>query len=220
MVQGKGIFVHLGLRRQLITFVPMPKYFLLNKPYGYLSQFTREEPHHQVLGDLYAFPPQVYPVGRLDRDSEGLLILTDDKRLNASLLSPARQHPRTYWVRVEGAPTREALDCLRAGVTIRIKKREHRCAPVTVRQLPEAETALIPPRNPPVRYRASVPDAWLELKLAEGKNRQVRRMCAAVGLPVLRLIRTAIEDVTLAELSSEAVREVTPEWLLPKLQLR
>lgn len=198
----------------------MPRYFLINKPYGYLSQFTREEPHHQVLGDLHDFPPAVYPVGRLDRDSEGLLVLTDDKRLNAALLAPQRKHPRTYWVRVEGQPTEEALDRLRNGVTIRIKKKEHHCAPVAVRELPEAETADIRPRTPPVRYRASVPDAWLELRLTEGKNRQVRRMCAAVGLPVLRLIRVALEDVTLAELGGAAAREVASEWLLPKLRLR
>ncbi|MEM6769392.1 MAG: pseudouridine synthase, partial [Bacteroidota bacterium] len=178
----------------------MAQYFLINKPYGYLSQFTREAPNHKVLGDLHPFPKQVYPVGRLDRDSEGLLILTDDKQLNAALLSPARQHPRTYWVQVEGTPTPEALNQLRTGVTIRIKKKEHHCAPVVVREIPTTETTPIPPRIPPVRYRATVPDTWLELQLTEGKNRQVRRMCAAVGLPVLRLIRVAIEDVRLQEL--------------------
>lgn len=198
----------------------MPRYFLINKPFGYLSQFTREEPHHKVLGDLHDFPSQVYPVGRLDRDSEGLLILTDDKRLNAALLSPARKHPRTYWVRVEGSPTKEALDKLRNGVTIRIKKKEHQCAPVAVRVLPKEETIDIAPRNPPVRYRETVPDAWLELRLTEGKNRQVRRMCAAVGLPVLRLIRVAIEEVTLADLAGNPANEVSADWLLPKLRLR
>lgn len=197
----------------------MPAYYLIHKPYGCLSQFTREAPHHQVLGDLYAFPTTVYPVGRLDRDSEGLLILTDDKRLNAALLSPARKHPRTYWVRVEGQPTPDALEKLRRGVTIRIKKREHRCAPVIVRELPVEATAPIPERTPPVRYRASVPDAWLELRLTEGKNRQVRRMCAAVGLPVLRLIRVGIEQVTLRDVGDSVAREVSAEWLLPKLRL-
>lgn len=197
----------------------MPRYFLINKPYGYLSQFTREEPHHQVLGDLHKFPSQVYPVGRLDRDSEGLLILTDDKRLNSALLSPTRKHPRTYWVRVEGTPTKEALNKLRAGVTIRIKKKEHQCATVKVGMLPEEKVGLIGPRTPPVRYRASVPDAWLELQLTEGKNRQVRRMCAAVGLPVLRLIRVGIEDVKLSDVGGGAAREITAAWLLPKLRL-
>ncbi|MEO0731729.1 MAG: pseudouridine synthase, partial [Bacteroidota bacterium] len=101
----------------------MPDYFLLNKPYGILSQFTREVPTHRVLGDLYDFPPTVYPVGRLDRDSEGLLILTDDKKLNAALLQPERAHPRTYWVRVEGEPNTDALARLTQGVTIRLKKK-------------------------------------------------------------------------------------------------
>ncbi len=207
---------YLGLAR---TFDRMPTYYLINKPYGYLSQFTREAPHHQVLGDLYDFPKDVYPVGRLDRDSEGLLILTSDKRLNAALLSPVRKHPRTYWVRVEGTPGPEALQQLAQGVTIRIKKKEHRCAPVEVRALPLSATETIPERNPPVRYRASVPDAWLELILTEGKNRQVRRMCAAVGLPVLRLIRVGIESVSLRDVDSSAVREVSAEWLFPKLRL-
>lgn len=195
-------------------------YYLINKPYGMLSQFTREANHHRVLGDLHDFPSAVYPVGRLDRDSEGLLILTDDKRMNAALLHPRQKHDRTYWVRVEGTPTESALAQLRAGVKIRIKKKVHHCAPVKVRVLAPADTADIPERDPPVRFRISVPDAWLELRLTEGKNRQVRRMCAAVGLPVLRLLRTGIEELKLADLDRKAVRKVEAEWLLPKLRLR
>ncbi|MFT7121370.1 MAG: 23S rRNA pseudouridine2457 synthase [Neolewinella sp.] len=194
-------------------------YYIINKPFGYLSQFTREEESHKVLGDLHDFPPTVYPVGRLDKDSEGLLVLTDDKRLNSALLSPARKHPRTYWVRVEGTPTEEALEKLRQGVEIKIKKKVHRCLPLQARVLPAEETAHIQERNPPVRYRKNIPDAWLELKLTEGKNRQVRRMCAAVDLPVLRLIRVAIEDVTLKDLEGETVRKVDKEWLLSGLKL-
>lgn len=184
-----------------------------------LSQFTREAPQHRVLGDLFDFPPTVYPVGRLDRDSEGLLLLTDDKRLNAALLDPARQHPRTYWAQVEGTPSAAALAQLRAGVAIRVNKKVHHCAPVVADLLAPEAAAAIPARTPPVRYRATIPDAWLSLQLTEGKNRQVRRMCARVNLPVLRLIRTAIEAVSLADLEGEAVREVSGSWLLPRLRL-
>lgn len=192
------------------------RYFLINKPYGMLSQFTREAPHHRTLGDLYDFPTRVYPVGRLDRDSEGLLLLTDDKRLNDLLLNPVRKHARTYWVRVEGAPKDRQLAALAAGPVVRIKGKEHRSAPLRVRPL---DGVNLPERDPPVRYRKNVPDAWLELQLTEGKNRQIRRMCAAVGLPVLRLLRTAIEGVSLEDLEGQPVREVTVEWLWPRLKL-
>lgn len=170
-------------------------YFLLYKPYGVLSQFTREEPHHRTLADLYDWPPDVYPVGRLDRDSEGLLLLTDDKSLTHRLLDPAFAHPRTYWVQVEGIPGAEALQALRTGVDIRIRKKTHRTRPAEVRLL-EAPPPL-PERDPPVRFRKTVPDSWLELTLTEGKNRQVRRMCAAVGYPVLRLVRVGIAGLRL-----------------------
>jgi 23S rRNA pseudouridine2457 synthase len=170
-------------------------YFLLYKPYGVLSQFTREEPHHRTLADLYDWPPDVYPVGRLDRDSEGLLLLTDDKSLTHRLLDSAFAHPRTYWVQVEGIPGAEALQALRTGVDIRIRKKTHRTRPAEVRLL-EASPPL-PERDPPVRFRKTVPDSWLELTLTEGKNRQVRRMCAAVGYPVLRLVRVGIAGLRL-----------------------
>lgn len=197
----------------------MPDYYLINKPYGVLSQFTREVPEHRVLGDLFKFPKDVYPVGRLDRDSEGLLILTNDRRLNEALLHPSRRHGRTYWVRVEGTPTEEQLKQLRKGVTIRAKGKTHLSAPLQARELTEKETTDLPPRTPPIRFRKSVPDAWLELTLTEGKNRQVRKMCAAVGLPVLRLIRVGIESLQLAEMDSATVKKVDREWLLPRIGL-
>lgn len=197
----------------------MPQYFLVNKPYDMLSQFTREVPEHRVLGDLYAFPPRVYPVGRLDRDSEGLLLLTDDTRLNAALLHPDRRHPRTYWVQVEGSPTDETLDRLRAGVHFRVKKKELRARPLEARPLTAEEADSVPARNPPVRFRKSIPDTWLALTLTEGKNRQVRRMCAAVGHPVLRLLRHRIEDVSLEDLKGEPVRSVPGPWLRERLGL-
>ena len=197
----------------------MPDYYLINKPYGMLSQFTREAPGHRVLGDLFDFPKDVYPVGRLDRDSEGLLILTNDRRMNEALLHPSRKHGRTYRARVEGAPTEPMLDQLRDGVTFRAKGKTHRSAPLEARILEQKETAGISPRHPPVRFRKSVPDAWLELTLTEGKNRQVRKICAAVGLPVLRLIRVSIESLELSDLAGEPVVKVDREWLLPRIGL-
>ena len=192
------------------------RYFVINKPYGVLSQFTREAPHHRVLGDLFDFPKDVYPVGRLDQDSEGLLLLTNDKSLNQTLLHPSRKHARTYWVQVEGAPTAEALAQLRQGVQIRIKNRVHHCLPIKATIL---TTPTLPDRDPPVRFRKSIPTTWLSLTLTEGKNRQVRRMCAAVGFPVLRLVRSAIEDLALGELQPGAVLEMAKPALIRALHL-
>jgi len=156
-----------------------------------LSQFTREAPHHVTLADLkYDFAKNVYPVGRLDADSEGLLILTDDKSLNAKLLNPKNKQPKTYWVQVEGAPTEADLLPLKKGVTIKIKKKIHRTAPAKTSLL--TETPKLPARNPPIRFRKSIPTTWLSLTITEGKNRQVRRMCAAIGFPVLRLVRVGL----------------------------
>ncbi|MEM8585327.1 MAG: pseudouridine synthase [Bacteroidota bacterium] len=180
-----------------------------------LSQFTKEAEHHRVLGELADFPPDVYPVGRLDRDSEGLLILTNDSSLNQKLLHPEAKHKRTYWVQVEGIPTPEALMRLEKGVDIRIKKKTYRTRPAGVKTINQPE--LLGTRNPPVRYRAHIPDTWLELSLIEGKNRQVRRMCAAVGFPVLRLVRCAIEDLKLYDLAGEEVQKVEGTWLKSRI---
>jgi 23S rRNA pseudouridine2457 synthase len=193
------------------------RYFVINKPYGMLSQFTREIPAHRVLSDLYNFPSEVYPVGRLDRDSEGLLILTNDKTLNQRLLTPHHGHRRTYWVQVEGEPTGEAVAALRSGVNIRIKQKNYRTAPAEVKGL--TARPKLPERDPPIRYRKTVPDTWLSLTLTEGKNRQVRRMCAAVGFPVLRLVRFAVADLTLDDLAGATVLEYTRTDLFAKLGL-
>jgi 23S rRNA pseudouridine2457 synthase len=198
----------------------MAQYFLINKPFGMLSQFTREADHHRVLGDLYPFPKNVYPVGRLDRDSEGLLILTDDTSLNAQLLRPEKEHPRTYWVQVEGNPTPQAIKQLEGGVVIKLKKKTWQCAKTEVSALPDEISSTIPPRQPPVRFRKTVPDSWWSIKLTEGKNRQVRKMWAKVGYPVLRLLRFSIEDVTLNDLEGESVVAVQREWLFPNLNLK
>lgn len=174
------------------------QHYFLYKPYGMLSQFTPDHDGQVTLADLaFAFPKDVYPVGRLDADSEGLLLLTNDKSLNAQLLNPHQHYPKTYWAQVEGDPGEADLDKLRYGVDIRVRKKTHRTRPANVRRL-EAEP-ILPPRVPPVRYRKSVPDTWIEITLTEGKNRQVRRMCAAVGFPVLRLARAAIGPYVLGK---------------------
>lgn len=193
------------------------RYYILNKPYGVLSQFTREHPDHRVLGDLYDFPGDVYPVGRLDKDSEGFLIITNDKALTHRLLDPKFEHPRTYWVQVEGIPDREALSQLRKGVAIRIKKQTHRTRPARVELFTSPPP--LPERDPPVRFRKTVPDSWLSIQLTEGKNRQVRRMCAAVGFPVLRLVRTQIQQLNLSGLAPGQVKVLDHSTILSKLKI-
>ena len=184
----------------------MPKYYILHKPYGYLSQFTKEVPEHRTLADLYDFPKNVYPVGRLDKDSEGLLILTDDGRLTHKLLEPKFQHRRTYWVQVEGNPNEKELQKLSRGVKIKLKKGYYQTLPIEAKLIDNE--IVIEDRAPPVRFRKSIPTTWLALTLKEGKNRQVRKMCAAVGFPVLRLIRVSIENLKLDNLEIGGVQEI------------
>ncbi len=186
------------------------RYFLIYKPYGMLSQFSRETPTQVTLADLaFDFPKDVYPMGRLDSDSEGLLVLTNDKTLNAKLLNPKNAHLRTYWAQVEGMPDAAALEKLRQGVQIQIDGKPFQTRPAAARLL--AEIPDLPERQPPVRFRKTVPDSWLELALIEGKNRQVRRMCAAVGFPVLRLVRVQIGQLILDRMLPGEVRELTRE---------
>lgn len=169
--------------------------FALYKPYGYLSQFTDPTGgRKRTLADLVALPKDVYPIGRLDEDSEGLLLLTNDNQLKQRLLGQGVE--KEYWVQVEGIPAEAALAHLRAGVHIRVRKRDYRTRPAEVHRLDPPPD--LPPRHPPIRYRKSVPDRWLSLTLREGKNRQVRRMTAAVGHPTLRLIRWRIGPWSLA----------------------
>lgn len=175
------------------------QYILFNKPYGVLSQFTGERPTLKDYIDI----PGIYPVGRLDRDSEGLMLLTDDGVTQHRLSDPRFAHPRTYWAQVEGIPNAEALQHLASGVVTH----GYRTRPAEARLL-EQEPA-IPPRDPPIRHRASIPTAWIELTLIEGRNRQVRRMTAAVGYPTLRLVRVAIGRLRLNGLETGAWRRLT-----------
>jgi len=179
-----------------------------------LTQFSGEGPTLATLGE---FPKEVYPVGRLDKDSEGLLLLTDDKSLNHQLLNPRFAHQRTYYVQVEGIPTPEALAQLQAGVTIQVDGKAYRTKPAVAKLLEDAPT--LPDRDPPIRYRASIPDRWLALTLIEGKNRQVRKMTAAVGFPTLRLVRFSMEKITLDGMGVGEVRELSQEVVYRALGL-
>jgi 23S rRNA pseudouridine2457 synthase len=172
----------------------------LNKPYGVHCKFTDAEGRPTLA--QFGLPPRVYVAGRLDHDSEGLLLLTDDGQLNNRLTDPKHKAAKTYCVQVEGTPTEESLATLRAGVRLK----DGMTLPATARSIDPP--AWLWPRTPPVRFRKTVPDAWLELQIREGKNRQVRRMTAAVGLPTLRLVRTAIGDHRLDGLAPGTWRKI------------
>ncbi len=182
------------------------------KPYGVLSQFTKEVPGHITLADfLTDIPSDVYPVGRLDKDSEGLLLLTNDKSLIDLLLNPKNKHPRSYWVQVDGEITHEAIQKLSDGVTIKHKRKHYHTLPTKVTKIP---TPNIPERIPPIRYRKSIPTSWIKITLVEGKNRQVRKMCANVGFPVLRLIRCGINKIQLTSLHPGESFQITKNDIL------
>ena len=179
-----------------------------HKPYGVLSQFTSDGSPNRVLAE-FGFPKNVYAIGRLDADSEGLLLLSDEARWNEKLLHPKHAHEREYWAQVERIPTREALDELQRGVMIQ-GRRTLPCKawmlepqPVLISDVADQKDCAVPkvfPRVPPIRFRTSVPDCWIGLELIEGKNRQVRRMTAAIGHPTLRLLRVRIGNFWLGDM--------------------
>ena len=172
-----------------------------NKPFGVLCQFTdRSTPARPTLAG-FGLPPAIYPAGRLDFDSEGLLLLTDDGGLAHQLTDPRHKQPKTYWAQVEGEPVQSQLDALREGVLLND-------GPTRPAQARRIEAPVLWPRDPPVRHRKTVPDAWLELVLREGRNRQVRRMTAAVGLPTLRLVRVGVGQLRLDGLAPGQWRTV------------
>lgn len=181
------------------------RYIAFNKPFDVLSQFTNESAQDRFTLKHYIDLPGVYPCGRLDRDSEGLLLLTNDGEFQHVLTDPKFGHPRTYWVQVEGIPDHATIEKLARGVPVQ----DYTTRPARVRNL--GEEPHFPARNPPVRFRKLIPTSWIELTLTEGRNRQVRRMTAAVGFPTLRLIRVAIGTVSLGDLGTGEWRDLTAE---------
>lgn len=167
---------------------------VLNKPYGVICQFSPDDKHPTLKN--YIPYPKVYPAGRLDTDSEGLLLLTDDGKLQSRITSPRHLLPKTYWVQVEGIPDEKAIQNLQQGVQLK----DFRTLPAKVQLLDRQPEKVLWARNPPIRYRKNIPDSWLAITIHEGKNRQVRRMCAAVGFPCLRLVRVQIGKINLLDL--------------------
>ena len=185
----------------------MSEYIAFHKPFGFLSQFTGDD-RQKTLSE-FSLPKDVYAAGRLDKDSEGLLLLSDDGKFIKKLLDPDHGHARVYWVQVEGMPTDKSLQALARGVTLR----GYQTKSCDVRRLdPEPD---IPPRDPPIRVRKAIPTCWIEMTLTEGKNRQVRRMTAAIGHPTLRLIRQKIGLLVLGDLPAGDWRPVKRADILP-----
>jgi 23S rRNA pseudouridine2457 synthase len=199
-----GIFLAFGHLAFGVLHSGQPMLIAFHKPYGVLSQFTNEPGSRWRTLAEFGLPKNVYALGRLDADSEGLLLLSDEHGLNNRLLDPSHAHRREYWAQVERVPTPETLARLEQGS---IDLRDFKTLPCRVRRLEPAPA--LSPRDPPVRTRKTVPDAWLSLELIEGKNRQVRRMTAAVGHPTLRLIRVRVGDFSLGNLPAATWRELT-----------
>jgi 23S rRNA pseudouridine2457 synthase len=180
----------------------VPVLLAFHKPYGVVSQFTPDGSPHRTLAE-FGFPPRVYPLGRLDAESEGLLLLSDEAELNARLLHPKHGHIRVYWAQVEPIPTAETLARLERGMIVGGR----RTLPCRTRLLDPQPT--LAPRNPPIRFRKNVPDVWIALELVEGKKHQVRRMTAAIGHPTLRLVRVQIGALELGDLAPGKWRELS-----------
>lgn len=179
------------------------KYFAFYKPFQVLCQFS--ESLGKVTLSSFSFPNNVYPVGRLDYDSEGLLVLTDDKQLTDKLLNPKNSHSRKYLVQVENVPSQADLDKLCKGVEINIDGNAYRTKKAIAKLINEPK---LPPRVPPIRFRANIPTSWISLELKEGKNRQVRKMTASIGFPTLRLVRYSIESLSIEGFKSGEIREI------------
>ena len=210
--------------------VSMHRYFIIYKPFGMLSQFSKEpssanasegKGDHATLADLnFNFPKDVYPVGRLDSDSEGLLLLTNDITINHKLLDPKFKHKRTYLAQVEGIFSEEAKLKLEKGVSISVDGTLYKTLPCTValHPLPLGEgQGGVAPRNPPIRFRKNIPTSFVKITLHEGKNRQVRKMTAAVGFPTLRLIRIAIDKIELGDMKPGEVKEINSKEIFGSL---
>lgn len=192
-------------------------YYIFYKPYDVLNQFTKERPEHVTLGDYLRVEKDVYPVGRLDKDSEGMLILTNDKQLNEKLLSPVYKHSRTYFVQVDDDITLKAVERVAEGVEIKLDSGPYFTKPCKARKLPKAP--VLPERNPPIRFRKEIPTSWVKIELGEGKNRQIRKMFAAVGFPVLRLVRVQIEDIKLGDMMPGQYKSLSKEEIYKLLHI-
>jgi 23S rRNA pseudouridine2457 synthase len=192
----------------------MNYYAIVYKPFQVLSQFSRV-PGKLCLKDVFQVPGDVYPLGRLDYDSEGLLILTNDSDLNQRLLHPRHSHEREYWVQVEGRITDQAQQRLEQGVEITIDGKIHHSRPSKVILL--EEESLVPQRDPPIRFRKNIPTSWIRLILTEGKNRQVRKMTAKVGFPTLRLIRYRVSGISLETMKPSDLVEMSKDEIYKKL---
>lgn len=208
---------------KLLIYRPLTKasilslhYFAVYKPYEVLTRFGKEG-DKAVLSDFFDVPRDVYPVGRLDYDSEGLLILTNDKTLNHRLLHPGQAHEREYWVQVDGAVTEKAIQQLKDGVTIRVDGKDHHVKALDAAIF--ASDPVVPERHPPIRFRKLIPAPWIRLVLKEGKNRQVRRMTAAVGFPTLRLIRYRIAQLHIGHMQPGDMVALSREELFNALQI-
>lgn len=180
-------------------------YYLFYKPFKVMSQFSAEGDKETLANFFPGIRKDVYPVGRLDYDSEGLLLLTNDKQLNHRLLNPLFVHARTYWAQVEGIPTSDAIKKLQQGTIINIDGKPYKTKPAKAEWMQSAPD--VPERNPPIRYRKEIPTSWLSLTLTEGKNRQVRKMTASVDLPTLRLLRYSIGKITIDNMQPGTIIE-------------
>lgn len=192
----------------------MNHYFIIYKPYLVLSQFSALE-EKKTLADFFDVPKDVYPVGRLDYDSEGLLLLTNDKQLNHRLLDPKFAHEREYWVQIDGVIHSNAIDELEKGVEINVDGRSYHTKPCKVFLF--AKDPVVPERNPPIRFRKEIPAPWIQMILTEGKNRQVRKMTAKVGFPTLRLVRYRIEGISLEQMQPGNIITLTKTDINQKL---
>lgn len=180
--------------------------YLFHKPYDVLSQFTQEHPGQRTLAEFLDVEKDVYPVGRLDRDSEGLLLLSNDKKLINSILHPSNKKYKTYLVQVEGAIKESDVEVLKSGIPLRINKKNFTTQPALVQVLEDPPK--VNDRKPAIRVRKNIPTSWVEIKISEGKKRQVRKMFAAIGFPVLRLIRTHIGPYALGDLKPGEVVKI------------
>ncbi len=192
----------------------MNTYFIIYKPYQVLTQFSSSE-GKQTLADFFNVPKDVYPVGRLDFDSEGLLILTNDRTLNNRLLHPSAKHEREYWVQVDGGMQQKSIDELKKGVTINIDGKKYPTKPCDAFLFKQDPS--LPERNPPIRFRKEIPAPWISITLTEGKNRQVRKMTAAVGFPTLRLVRYRIGLLTINKMLPGEICQIDGNSLFAKL---